>query len=377
VRVYTRYRTSAARKTTGSHFQWFLVALFASFLVWVWWKNLQRPTHSSSTDQASRIAETPILRATRNGVTNLVAPLAMAHSGTAGLRENLTPGPHSPKSVYELQIALSRQGISVGSIDGAMGSQTRAGIRAFQWKEHLPVTGEADATTKARLLLNSPPEQSYTVTAEDIAHLSHVGTTWLAKSLQDRLEYETVLEEVSEKGHAHPNLVRMLNPSVDWNNVPPGTVLRLPNTDYPPVTSKAAFVRIRLSQKTLEAFDRNTNLLAHFPCSIARQVEKRPIGRLQVECIVLNPNYRFDPAIFPESEEARQLTHPLMIPKGPNNPVGTAWIGLNRPGYGIHGTPRPEDVGRTESHGCFRLANWNAEYLAELVGLGTPVLVEP
>ncbi|MCX7887857.1 MAG: L,D-transpeptidase, partial [Verrucomicrobiae bacterium] len=63
----------------------------------------------------------------------------------------------------------------------------------------------------------------------------------------------------------------------------------------------------------------------------------------------------------------------LIIPPGPNNPVGTAWIGLSKPGYGIHGTPHPEDIGRTESHGCFRLANWNAERLARIIEIGTPV----
>jgi len=57
--------------------------------------------------------------------------------------------------------------------------------------------------------------------------------------------------------------------------------------------------------------------------------------------------------------------------------VGTAWIGLDKPGYGIHGTPKPEEVGRTESHGCFRLANWNAELLMRYVTVGTPVRVVP
>jgi lipoprotein-anchoring transpeptidase ErfK/SrfK len=258
-----------------------------------------------------------------------------------------------------------------------MGSQTRAALRAFQQKEHLPVTGEIDAATKAHLVLAAPPEKAYTITPEELSRLSPVGTTWLAKSLQDRLDYETVLELVAEKGHAHPNLIRMLNPTVDWNKVDAGTVIKMPDVEYPPIQAKAAFVRIRLADKTLEAFDRATNLLVHFPCSIGRQVEKRPTGRLQVESVVFNPNYTFNPDIFPESEEARQLKRPLMIPRGPNNPVGTAWIGLNRPGYGIHGTPRPEDVGRTESHGCFRLANWNADYLAEMVEVGTPVIVEP
>jgi lipoprotein-anchoring transpeptidase ErfK/SrfK len=67
----------------------------------------------------------------------------------------------------------------------------------------------------------------------------------------------------------------------------------------------------------------------------------------------------------------------LILPPGPNNPVGTVWIGLDKTGYGIHGTPKPEDVGRTESHGCFRLANWNADRLLKLAWMGMPVFVEP
>jgi hypothetical protein len=80
--------------------------------------------------------------------------------------------------------------------------------------------------------------------------------------------------------------------------------------------------------------------------------------------------------VFPESPESRTVGRKLRIPPGPNNPVGVAWIGLNRTGYGIHGTPKPEEVGRTESHGCFRLANWNAELLRRMAWPGLPVRVE-
>jgi lipoprotein-anchoring transpeptidase ErfK/SrfK len=194
--------------------------------------------------------------------------------------------------------------------------------------------------------------------------------------MQERLGYETLLELLAEKSFSHPNLLRKLNPGLDWNAVPAGTSVLLPRAEHPQTRSKAAFIRIRLSERTLQAFDSNTNLLIHFPCSIARQVDKRPVGFLQVETVVLSPNYRFDPLIFADSLEENNPGRRLMIPPGPNNPVGTAWIGLSRPGYGIHGTPSPEEVGRTESHGCFRLANWNAEYLAQLVRTGTPVLVE-
>ncbi len=220
-----------------------------------------------------------------------------------------------------------------------------------------------------------PPLTNYTVTTNDLARLQPLGTTWLGKSQQSALDYETILELVAEKGHAHPLFIKRLNPSVDWTNVTAGVELRIPNVSYPPSRARAAFAVIHLAGKTLQAFDANTNLLALCPCSIAARVEKRPVGELHVAVVAPNPNYTFDPEVFPESAEAQQLGRKLILPPGPNNPVGVAWIGLDRPGYGIHGTPSPEQVGRTESHGCFRLANWNAEHLLKLVTVGTPVRV--
>jgi lipoprotein-anchoring transpeptidase ErfK/SrfK len=279
--------------------------------------------------------------------------------------------------VLEAQLALGRLGISSGSLDGVIGPQTRAALRAFQQKEHLAVTGELDAATQEQLLLTAPPYAVYAVTTNDLARLQPLSRTWLGKSQQTALDYETILELVAEKGHSHPNLIRQLNPSIDWTNVAAGTPIQLPDVAYADEGAKAAFVTISLAGKVLEAFDADTNLLAHFPCSIAQHVEKRPVGELHVTKIAPNPNYTFDPDVFPESAEARQIKTKLILPPGPNNPVGVAWISLDKPGYGIHGTPSPEQVGRTESHGCFRLANWNAEYLLKLVWIGMPVYVEP
>ena len=293
--------------------------------------------------------------------------------------EPAQPGvfPRPVQNVFEAQLALARQGISSGSIDGHIGPQTRAALRAFQQKEHLPVTGELDAATEERLVLATPPYAVYTITTNDLARLQPLSRTWLGKSQQTALDYETILELVAEKGHAHPNLIRQLNPSIDWTNVVAGTIIQLPDVAYASAGPKAAYATISLAGKVLEAFDANTNLLAHFPCSIAQHVEKRPVGELHVIKIAPNPNYTFDPDVFPESAEARQIKTKLVLPPGPNNPVGVAWISLDKPGYGIHGTPSPEQVGRTESHGCFRLANWNAEYLLKLVWIGMPVYVEP
>jgi lipoprotein-anchoring transpeptidase ErfK/SrfK len=285
--------------------------------------------------------------------------------------------PRPAQNVFEAQLALARLGISSGSLDGALGSQTRAALRAFQQKEHLPATAELDPATKERLLLATPLYTTYTVTTNDLARLQPLSSTWLGKSQQTALDYENILELVAEKNHSHPHLIRRLNPSINWTNVAVGTVVQVPDAACSDLGAKAAFATISLSGKVLEAFDANTNLLAHFPCSIAQRVEKRPVGELHVAAIAPNPNYTFDPDVFPESAEARQSKTKLILPPGPNNPVGVAWISLDKPGYGIHGTPSPEQVGRTESHGCFRLANWNAEYLIKLARVGMPVYVEP
>jgi lipoprotein-anchoring transpeptidase ErfK/SrfK len=334
-----------------------LVLVAITLGIWLWWRHehprkIARPPTSAA--KRPRPRPTPVLT-----------------------QQSPTDFPRSAYAVVEAQTALARRVISPGSIDGVLGSQTREAIVVFQQTQDLPVTGVLDADTRARLALDAPWLTTYTVTTNDLAHLQPLGKTWLAKSEQTALAYETELELVAEKGHAHPNLIRRLNPGVNWTNVAPGTVLKIPDVSYPAPAGKAAFAVIHLDGKFLEAFGPETNLMAHFPCSIAARVEKRPVGELHVVVMAPNPNYTVDPELFPESPDLQAVGHKLILPPGPNNPVGVAWIGLDKTGYGIHGTPSPEQVGRTESHGCFRLANWDAEYLMQLAWEGMPVLVEP
>jgi len=285
--------------------------------------------------------------------------------------------PRPVRSLLEAQIALARRAISPGSIDGALGSQTRAALAAFQRSEQLLASSRLDTNTRTQLTLDAPLLTDYVVTTNDLARLQPLGKTWLEKSRQPALDYETILELVAETAHAHPALIQKLNPDVNWTGVAAGTVLKVTDVNYPEPEGKAARAIIHLSEKFLEAFGAETNLMLHCPCSIAAKVEKRPVGELHVAVIAPNPNYTFDPAVFPESPEAQAIGHKLILPPGPNNPVGVAWIGLDKPGYGMHGTPSPEQIGHTESHGCFRLANWDAEYLVKLVWIGMPVEVVP
>ena len=342
---------------------------------WIWWTSGARHKPPPAKPPATIIREQPSLPTPQTNTIGIRSPRT-----TIAISPRATPAtsefPRPPRNPLEAQIALSRRGISAGSIDGVNGSQTRAAVAAFQRQSGLPPSGELDDATRNLLTLDAPLLTTYTVTSNDLTRLQPLGKTWVGKSEQTALEYETLLELVAERGHASPNLTRRLNPTVNWTNLGAGTELQIPAVEYPPPV-RAAFATIRLAEKRLQVFDDHTNLLAHFPCSIAARVEKRPAGELRVTAIAPNPNYTFDPEGFPESEEARQINTKLILPPGPNNPVGTAWIGLDKPGYGMHGTPSPEQVGRTESHGCFRLANWNVEYLVKLVWVGMPVTVEP
>ena len=382
-------KASSKRRGRGGDFLALLLLIgLLGGLGWLWWqaKHPEKFVHKKSPVPA-RVVE-KVAPSKVQTVAAKPAPLPKVQPVEIKPAPPLVPAqlpviqppadfPRPVRDMLEAQIALARRAISPGSIDAALGSQTRAAIAAFQRAQNLSPTGSLDTNTRPRLTLDAPALTTYTVTTNDLARLQPLGKTWLGKSEQTALDYETALELVAEEGHAHPALVRQLNPDATWSNLAAGTVLKIPDVNYPGPDGKAALVVIHLSQRFLEAFDAETNLLAHFPCSIAAKVEKRPVGELQVIVIAPNPNYTVNPELFPESAELQAIGHKLILPPGPNNPVGVAWIGLDKPGYGMHGTPVPEQVGRTESHGCFRLANWDAEYLLKLVWIGMPVRVEP
>src|SRR5688572_11767983 len=111
-------------------------------------------------------------------------------------------GSHAVRNVLEAQIALARIGISAGCIDGAMGENVRRALLAYQIHNNLPVSGELDEETKAALIVEEPLFIHYVVNAEDLGRIMKVPATWLGKSEADRLDYESVLEMVAERGRA-------------------------------------------------------------------------------------------------------------------------------------------------------------------------------
>ncbi len=296
---------------------------------------------------------------------------------THAVLSSATTLPLSFRQIIAMQTLLDRQHVSCNCADGKIGSRTQAALRAFQKMRGLKITGEPNAATLAALGDLDAAFTSYTITADDHAQLTQNPTTWLGRSQAQRLGYQTILEAVAERGHATQQAIRDLNPQVAvWPDPPVGTTLTLPDASPAAALPHAARIRISILNKLVRVFDGAGGQIAQFPCSIARDPAKREPCEISVAVVAPNPNYTFDPALFSEEPESRTIKTKLIIPPGPRNPVGAAWVGLSKTGYGMHGTPKPEDIGKTESHGCFRLANWNAQKLLRIVDVGTPVSVE-
>jgi lipoprotein-anchoring transpeptidase ErfK/SrfK len=287
----------------------------------------------------------------------------------------LDPNKLDTERIAAFQVALERIHFSCGFVDGDQGMRTQRMLRAFQSSRGLPQTGFLDPATRAAIGEPGEPFLSYVVTAQDIGSIMPKPEGWLAKAHAKRLGYNNIWELLAEKFHCTRAYLKALNRDV----VQPvaGTEIIGPKVFPAAPIPQAASLRVNLAETSIEALDSSGRIIAFFPCSIAKDKNKRPNGKLFVKSVVPDPDYTFDPALFADAAKAEGLTHKMVIPPGPRNPVGTDWIGLSLPGYGIHGTPEPENISRTQSHGCFRLANWNADKVLKMVRVGTPVDVEP
>ena len=276
------------------------------------------------------------------------------------------------RDLLALQVQLDRRHLSCNCVDGVWGLRTEIALVTWQTLNGLPPTGVPDAAILQALGGDTNVLRRYTVLTNDFAGLAPVPQAWEERAKLPSLAYETVQEMLAEMGHTSQRALERLNPDVSWPNPPPGTEVVLPDCSYAK-PARAGSIRIALARMEVTVFNDEGKLIALFPCSIAREKSKRPDGEVAVKAVAPNPNYTYDPQLF-EPGGAKKAK--LVISPGPNNPVGLAWIGLSLQGYGMHGTPIPEHIGRAESKGCFRLANWNAVKLLGMVCPGVPVVIE-
>lgn len=305
----------------------------------------------------------------------LLAPSVFAQAAPLGLPAPIAEkaGPDTAaRSALYAQVLLDRANFSPGQIDGEVGSNQRRAVSGFQAAHGLTVTGELDdATWKALQADTVTPLASYTLTSEDVAGpFQAVPKGPAAQAKLKSLGFNNVEESLGERFHASPELLKLLNPGVDLSKA--GNRIQVPNI-APSALPKAAKVVVDKSDSTLQLLDVQGKVIAQVPVSSGSQHDPLPIGEWKILGVYRDPPFHYNPKLF---WDARKGEKKATLPPGPNNPVGRVWIDLSKPHYGLHGTPEPGHVGKTESHGCVRMTNWDALRVADAVDTSVPVLMQ-
>lgn len=305
-----------------------------------------------------------------NGADLSALPAALLPPPTAGdsTGSDAAPPPATPDpAIVHLQILLDRAGASPGVIDGFDGDNVRKAIRAFEAMQGLTADGAIDADMLAALATPGPMIGGYAITPEDVAAIvPPIPDDYAEKAKRDFLGYSRVTEELAERFHMDEDLFKALNPAAQF--VAGETVLVAaygPDRD-----GKVARIEADKSARQLRAYDAEGGLIVAYPATIGSDDNPSPAGSHLIAAVAPMPNYTYDPGVnFQQGDN----TEKLIIPPGPNGPVGSMWIDLTDPTFGIHGTPEPSKIDKTQSHGCVRLTNWDAEELSKMVEPGVPV----
>jgi lipoprotein-anchoring transpeptidase ErfK/SrfK len=273
--------------------------------------------------------------------------------------------------VLKVQILLDRANASPGVIDGYNGENVAKAIAAFETIHNLPEDGELDREVWAALGGDGsePVLTDYTVTQEDLDQefVGEISEDYAELAELERAGFASPEEMFAERFHMDRDLFKSLNAEADFQ---PGTKLIVANVQRPPLQASLSRLEADKAKGQLRGYDKEDKLVVAYPASIGSKQTPSPSGTHKVRTAAVDPIYYYQPD---KNFQQGDNDEPLEIAPGPNNPVGTVWIDLSEPTYGIHGTPEPSKIDKTPSHGCVRLTNWDAEELVNLVQPGLEV----
>ncbi len=284
-----------------------------------------------------------------------------------------------PLIMTRLQVWLDRQGFGPGKIDGLGGEFTTKALALYK-EAHPGITLEKN---EAPADFTEPPTVDYTLREEDWQQVGDLAPTLEEQAKQKAMPYPMALDFIIERFHCDEDLLRKLNPDFKPETFKAGSVVKVPNVvpfeveklkpgelerkDDPAL--KARSIEVDTKENILRVLD-NGKLIAAFPITPGSEKLPAPLGTWKVESVVTLPFFRRDEAML---NEGRRSDDAINLPPGPRNPVGVVWMALNKTGIGIHGTDNPATIGRSGSHGCIRLANWDVVKLTTLVTKGATV----